>query len=227
MHIPSTPHDLPLALATYVLPHLSFAATVVERCWIEVGPERMPGRFGYPSAQSRTLPVWFDRNAAALPYVPEVGTQIRVSYEAQGEAYAWTSMVQGSFTPTSVYCTLPDNVERQDRRAAPRIRVLGREGIRLDVRMSGTGEQQVRIVDLSTGGVALLAPMGLMRKGDRVLGRLLLGDADEVIRVVLEVVGTRDAPDGEVLVHCLFSSITEMSRHRIAEEVYAELRSDK
>jgi len=27
-------------------------------------------------------------------------------------------------------------------------------------------------------------------------------------------------------VHCLFASITEMSRKRIAEEVYGELRSD-
>jgi c-di-GMP-binding flagellar brake protein YcgR len=222
----TTPPDLPPALVTYVLPHLSFAATAVETCWIEVGPERMPGSFGHPDTESRTLPVRFDRNAAALPFVPDAGTAIRVSYEAQGEAYAWTSTVVGTDDPTAVRCSLPDQVERQDRRAAPRIRVLGRAGISLDIRMGGEGERRVSLVDLSTGGVALLAPKGKLSQGDQLLGRMLLAD-DDAIRIVLEVVGTRDGPDADALVHCLFASITDMSRQRIAEEVYGELRSDK
>ena len=105
------------ALATYVMPHLSFAATAVEACWIEVGPEKMPGRFGYPDEESGTLPVWFDRNAEALPYIPEPGTHIRVSYEVQGDAYAWVSVVKDTDGATSVRCVLPTKVERQDRRA--------------------------------------------------------------------------------------------------------------
>lgn len=223
----TTPSDLPAALATYVLPHLSFAATVVETCWIEVGPERMPGSFGYPDAETRTVPVRFDRNAAALPYVPPTGTRIRVSYDAQGEAYAWTSTVVSSQDPTAVRCSLPDQVEREDRRAAPRIRVLGRTGMRLDVRMGGDVDQSARLVDLSTGGVAMLMPKGLLKQGDRLLGRLVLAEGAEVIRVVLEVVGVRDGPSDEALVACLFASITDMSRKEIAEEVYSALRSDK
>lgn len=222
----TTTPELPLALATYVLPHLSFAATVTETCWIEVGPERMPGSFGYPDADRRTLPVRFDRNAEALPFVPERGTKIRVSYEAQGEAYAWNSTVVGTEDATGVLCSLPDQVERQDRRAAPRIRVLGREGLTLDIRTGGEDELRVTLVDLSTGGVSLLAPKGRLKPGDQMLGRLTLGE-DEQIRVVLAVVGTRDGPHADALIHCLFASITDMSRKRIAEDVYSELRSDK
>lgn len=221
----TTPSELPAALATYVLPHLSFAATVVESCWIEVGPEKMPGSFGYPDAESGLLPVQFDRKATALPFVPEAGTKIRVSYEAQGEPYAWTSTVVATEEATAVLCSLPEQVERQDRRAAPRIRVLGRTDITLDIRMGGDDEVRVPLVDLSAGGVAMLAPKGRLGSGDQLLGRLALGNK-EVVRVVLEVVGTRDGPDTEALVHCLFASITEMSRKRIAEEVYGELRSD-
>lgn len=220
------PSDLPAALTIYVLPHLSFAAAAVETCWIEVGPERMPGSFGFPDADARSLPVRFDRNAAALPFVPEPGTAIRVSYEARGEAYAWASTVVGTDDPTGVRCSLPDQIERQDRRAAPRIRVLGREDLVLDVRMGGDEERRVSLVDLSTGGLALLAAKGRLKTGDQLLGRLDLGEED-VVRVVLEVVGTRDGPGDEALVHCLFASITDTSRQRIAEQVYSELRSDK
>jgi len=214
------------ALATYVMPHLSFAATAVEACWIEVGPEKMPGRFGYPDEESGTLPVWFDRNAEALPYIPEPGTHIRVSYEVQGEAYAWKSVVKDTDGATSVRCVLPTKVERQDRRASPRIRVLGRPGLRLEVRMTGDHEYPVQLVDISTGGVAILTAEGAVRNGDRLLARLEI-PGGEVIRVVLEVVGVRTGPAGQALAGCLFASITEVSRQQIAELVYAELRSDK
>ncbi|MEC7947711.1 MAG: PilZ domain-containing protein [Myxococcota bacterium] len=222
----TTPQDPPPARMHFVLSHLSFAVAVVDACWIEVGEERMPGRLGQPDAETGTVVVRFDRNAAALPYVPDVGTPIRVSYQAQGEAYAWVSRVVKTEDATAVRCALPDQVEREDRRAAPRIRVLGWPNISLDVRIGGSDEERVALVDLSTGGVALLALKGRLAAGDQLLGRLAFGDED-VLRVVLEVVGTRDGPQDEALVHCLFASITDMSRKRIAEEVYRELRSDK
>ena len=220
------PTDTLPALATYVMPHLSFAATAVETCWIEVGPERMPGRFGYPDAESGTVPVWFDRNAEALPYIPDPGTRIRVSYEVQGESYAWASVVREPSAATAALCDLPTKVERQDRRAAPRIRVLGRPGLRLDVRMTGDHEYPVQLVDISTGGVAIVTAQGAVRPGDRLLGRLELPEVD-VIRVVMEVVSVRSGPAGQALAGCVFASITEISRQQIARLVYAELRSDK
>lgn len=222
------PTDLDSAPAVVhdVLSHLSFAATTVLTCWIEVGPERMPGRFGYPDAESLSLPVWFDRNAEALPYGSEPGTTVKVSYEFEGMPYAWETVVVAQRKPTEVICALPERIEREDRRAAPRVRVLGHAGISLQVRTTGTHDLDPTIVDLSSGGVALLAPKGACRPSDRLLARLTL-EQDEPLRIVLEVVSVRDGPDDEALVGCRYASITEQSRRSISERVYSELRTDK
>jgi c-di-GMP-binding flagellar brake protein YcgR len=222
----TTEPDSAPAVVHDVLSHLSFAATTVQSCWIEVGPERMPGRFGYPDSESMSIPVWFDRNAEALPYGSETGTGVKVSYEFEGMPYAWQTVVVAQRHPTEVVCSLPERIDREDRRAAPRVRVLGQAGIALQVRTTGKHDLDATIVDLSSGGVALLAPKGACRKAERLLARLTLGD-DEPLRLVLEVVAVRDGPDDEALVGCRYASITEQSRRSISERVYSELRTDK
>jgi len=216
----------PPAFASDVLAHLCFAATAVETCWVEVGPERLPGRFGHPDADAGYLPVWLDRYAAALPYAPSPGTPIRVSYELQGSPCVWSSTVTRPVEPTSLRCGLPERIERQERRAAPRARVLGDPVYSLEIRQSRDPSPRVTLVDLSTGGVALLARAGSVRRGERLLARLRIA-ADEPIRLVLEATALRTGPQGDALVGCRFASITEQSRQRIAEVVYELLRTDR
>ncbi len=216
----------PPALDSDVLGHLCFAATAVETCWVEVGPERLPGRFGYPDADAGSLPVWLDRDAAALPVVPSPGTPIRVSYELQGSPCGWSSTVTRPVEPTSLRCGLPERIERLERRAAARARVLGDPGFALEIRQSGETSPPVTLVDVSTGGVALLARAGAVRQGERVLARLHIA-AGEPIRLVLEAMALRAGPQGEALVGCRFASITDHNRRRIAEVVYGLLRTDR
>lgn len=222
----ATESDSTPAVVHDVLSHLSFAATTVDTCWIEVGPERMPGRFGYPDAENHHLPVWFDRNTEALPYGSEPGTRVRVSYEFEGTPYAWETTVVEQSQATKVFCALPQRVEREERRAAPRVRLLGRPEVSLQVRMTGKSDLETVIVDLSSGGVAMLVPKGVCRPAERLLARLRLKD-DEPLRLVLEVISVRDGPDDDALVGCRYVSITEKSRRRVSELVYSELRTDK
>ena len=214
------------AVVQDVLAHLAFAATSVEDFWIEVGPERMPGRVGYPDSDEGNLPVWFDRNPAALPYGSSNGTPIRVSYEYEGEPYAWSSTVISQADATSIRVALPESIERQDRRASPRVRVLGETDLSLNIRDGKGSSTPVVLVDLSSGGLAFVDASGKVSSGDRLLARLTIG-TNEADRIVLEAVAKRDGPNGQALIGCRYTSITSAARTRVSKRVYETLRTDR
>ena len=219
------PQPVPPALRD-ALAHLAYATMLVSRAWIEVGDERMYGRFGYPDEESKTLPVWFDRDPGAPPYVHASGADIQIRYTCEGVDYTWTSVVRTQVDATRITVDLPTVIARQERRAAPRVTPAAEDGVVLELRRPGQPELKVAVGDLSSGGLSFWSQGAHFAPDARLLARLHLGSA-EPLRLVLGVVSVRPAGDGEDVVGCAYASIAATARQELAAFVYERLRTDR
>lgn len=216
---------LPLA-ARDVLAHLAYASTVVRKAWVEVGDERMHARFGYPDEASNTLPVWFERNASAMPYVTAAGASICVRYTCDEVDYVWNSNVHAQVNATDILVQVPAEVNREERRAAPRVRTAPDDQLVLELRRPDEGVVPTTVVDVSSGGLSFATKGIAWTQGERISARLHL-DNGELLRLVLSVVSVRTHPSGVALCGCSYASITNQARQQLASFVYERLRTDR
>lgn len=196
-----------------VAAHLCFAAAEIGEVQLKLGALSVVGRLGFPDIDLAAVPVEVPANTPA----PEPGEIVHVSYEGPSDRYAFLSEILDTTHGRTWRLAAPRAVERNDRRIAPRHRVVGDPRFGVVLRQP-SGPLHLGVYDLSSAGVGLLVDTSrvALPMGAQYLATLAI--LDDRIACTLQIRNSRPLAQGDTVqvVGTSFTGLSPRDRARIA-----------
>lgn len=146
-----------LSNAESIFAHLDTMAGLTRGAVLTVQGRDVFGELGYPTPGSGETTFLVDESLRGLVSAPRPGRTVRVEYCTSRERFAFVTEIRGHHTDALWRLAPPRAIERIEMRQHQRVDASGLAELWI---IGGAGPAQVRVVDLSAGGLAFVVPAG-------------------------------------------------------------------
>lgn len=190
-----------------VVAHLFFAAAEIGDVQVDMAGSSISGTISFPAVELREFSFYLGAEPLDQVLPPQPGTVVRVRYFRGEAAYSFLTAVTDISDARRWRLEFPRTIERNDRRIAPRRRVMAGGGFRIRLDMGDGVMRTLPLFDLSAAGAGIIfnPSQHAFVIGHSLSGSLVL-PGGAAVPVLVEISNLRDLPggDGEKVAGCRF-----------------------